>query len=185
MGLGIAAQRDLAGHGDILAHRNTGQHRNDRRHHGQTGRRPILGRGARRARARGCPTFRTAAVSPRSAARSSAHRMMAASIDFPSSHRPACRWSSSGPCPAGAAPRCSEDRRPPGIGQTGDNTHLILFLGQSIAELLHAQEIVQILAGHGDRFGFLRTILVTALRATLAISRSRFRTPGLAGIGSG
>ena len=65
-----------------------------------------------------------------------------------------------------------------GPGQAGDDADQVLGLGLAVAELAHAGVLVEVLAGDRDlrRASCVRISLI-ALRARLASSRSRLRTP--------
>ncbi|MNM70670.1 hypothetical protein D3C81_823070 [compost metagenome] len=145
----LTAQGDFAGHGHIGTHWNLRQRRDQRRAHADTGARAVFGRG----------TFRHVDVhvvllveigSDPQATGATAHDRLRGGDRF--DHDVTQRTG------LDQLPFTRNDHRfdgqqlttDLGPGKAGDLTDLVLLLGQPIAELAHAQQVLELFAGNLD-----------------------------------
>ncbi len=171
------AQRDLAGHRHIAPRRNLGQRGDQRGRHRDAGARAFLADRAFGHVDVNVVLFEGAARNAQLHWRASAHSS-ARPWRFPASLRPVGRSASNRHCLPSASLRSASGRRRPRPRHAIRHAHLILLVHLAPIELRRPK----ILGQHRRRDAPAQTLafsatLRAALRHTLAISRSRLRTP--------
>ncbi|EAU45983.1 hypothetical protein R2601_26956 [Salipiger bermudensis HTCC2601] len=180
-GRGVAPQRDLAGHGDVLADRQPGEHRDDRRHHRKTGRGAILGRRAIGHVHVDVPLVEARRLDP-DLRRDGAH-IGGRGLDALLHHVAEFTGGLHAPL-AGQLQRLDVQQVAPhgGVGKPRHNADLALVLGQAVAVLPNAEEIVEVLRRHRDLFGLLLDDLGHRLAGQARDFALEVPHPGLAGV---
>ena len=170
----FAAQRDLAGHGDIAAHRNLAQSAGNRGGDGDAGRRTVLRNGAFRHVHVNVESAVEVARQTQRCARERTYDMAACADSCMTS--PSLPVSVSLPLPSTTVASVLRMRAADfGPGQAGHQANFALFMGQGVAELDHAQEVVDVVLQRWRRCS-LR--LLSRPYAQPCGKRCRSRAPG-------
>ena len=170
----VAAQRNFTRHCDVFVHRNTRQNRHNRCHHSQTSRRTIFGRRPVRYVNVDIKRIELRRLHPN--LRANRTHIRRSGVDG-FLHHISQLTSCLHPSLTGQFQRLdlqqfATNRCP---RQTGNNTNLIFFFGQTVTVLLNTKEIIQIVRRNAYAIGFFLNDL--GQRFTRCFTNLTFKVP--------